>query len=518
MSAGKRRGEAMRRFEAGVVALVGMALAGGAPPAAAAGEDPSRSVVKLYVTTVGRSLVAPWRPGWNFGVTGSGAVIEGGRILTAAHVVDDQTFVQVRRNGTARKFQARVTFVSHVADLALLEVDDPAFRAGVAPLALGELPAVRDEVEAHGFPNGGETLSITEGVVARVEHWTYVHSRESLLAIQMDAAIAPGSSGGPLLREGRIVGVAMQGFKDSSIGAAVPVPVVRQFLDDVSDGRLDGIPQLGLAWQKLENPALKASLHVPVEATGVLLTRVEAVPAAGVLRAGDVLLRLGELDVADDGTVELRAGERTDLAQVTDLLPVGSRVAVRYLRDGERREGELRLSRARGEGRLVPRIFERNADYYLYGGLAFVTLSRNLLDFAKEWAPAGIAALADRESGPLGEEVVLLVDVLSAEVNAGYEGERWEVVRRVDGHEVRSMADLVRLAERADGGPFVVFGLASGSRVTVDRARAAATAGEVLARYEVASDRSPRLAALRGKEASAETAGPVAVAGLEGGE
>ncbi len=194
------------------------------------------------------------------GGTGSGSVIESGRVLTAAHVVNDQTFVQVRPNGTAREYRAPVAFVSHVADLALVEVDDRAFHEGLAPLELGELPAVRDRVAAYGFPNGGETLSITEGVVARVEDGVYVHRWESLVEIQMDAALAPGSSGGSLLHDGRIVGVAMQGFKDSAIGCAVPAPLVRQFLADVADGRLDGIPTLGLAWQKLENPALKASL------------------------------------------------------------------------------------------------------------------------------------------------------------------------------------------------------------------------------------------------------------------
>jgi S1-C subfamily serine protease len=57
-------------------------------------KDPSRSIVKVYVSRVLRDVNAPWRSGWNWGVTGSGAWIEGGRILTAAHVVDDQSDVR----------------------------------------------------------------------------------------------------------------------------------------------------------------------------------------------------------------------------------------------------------------------------------------------------------------------------------------------------------------------------------------------------------------------------------------
>lgn len=458
--------------------------------------DPSRAIVKVYASTIGRDVTAPWRPGWNMASTGSGAVISGGRILTAAHVVDDQTFLQVRLNGTARKAQARVLFVSHVADLALLTVDDLAFLRDVVPLELGELPAVRDQVAAYGFPNGGETLSITEGVVARAEHWPYVHSRESLLAIQMDAAIAPGSSGGPLLRDGRIAGVAMQGFKESAIGSAVPAPLLRQFLLDVEDGRLDGIPALGIGWQSLENDALRSSLRVPERETGVLLTSVDAAPAGKVLQEGDVLLGLGNRAVADDGTVELRSGERTELDQVADVRQVGATVAVRYLRDGVVHSSSISLTRARGEGRLVPRLFDRNADYYIFGGLGFVTLTQNFLDVVKEHASPALLALRGREADGPRDGVVLVANVLANDVNAGYEDAVLETVHAVDGRAVASLAELVALVERRDAGRFVTFELGNGTRVTLDRERAVATGPAVLARYEVASDRSPWLRTL----------------------
>jgi S1-C subfamily serine protease len=184
----------MKRLLAAVLVLLTLVV--GARNVVAQDVDPSRAVVKLYVTTVARALLAPWRSGSSYGVTGSGAVIADGRILTAAHVVNDQTFVQVRPNGAARKYRARVTFVSHVSDLALLEVDDPAFHQGVTRLELGELPAVRAQVAAYGFPNGGETLSITSGIVARVEHWPYTHSWESLLALQMDRRSRPAAAEG----------------------------------------------------------------------------------------------------------------------------------------------------------------------------------------------------------------------------------------------------------------------------------------------------------------------------------
>jgi len=491
------------------VLLVGLR---GAPALAAGGPEPAQAVVKVYVTAMTPDVAAPWRPGTNESRTGSGAVIEGGRILTAAHVVEGATFVEVRLNGTAGGARARIAFVSHVADLALLEVDAPGFFARVSPLALGGLPAVQRQVRAYGFPNGGETLSVTTGVVARVEHERYLQGGEDLLAFQMDAAIAPGSSGGPVVEDGRLVGVAVQGFKDSGFGSAVPAPVIRQFLDDVADGRLDGVPRLGVGLQKIMSAALRESLRVPPEEAGALVRAAFPGAGANVLREGDVLLSIGGHAIGADGTIEFRPRERTDLSYVTDLLQVGDAVPVRYLREGQLQEAEIRLHQARGERDLVPRIFDRGADYYLFGGLGFVTLTRNLLDLAKPFAPPRIAALAGGERLRDGEEVVLLLDVLRGDVNAGYGEELFEVVEDVNGQEVSSLRELVQAVEGC-ADRFVSFGLSAGYRVTVDREEALTSAPELLERYGVSADRSARLAkAVREAPGRARQLSEVAVA------
>ena len=346
--------------------LLFLVVPGGAPAAEEGSErpaDPSTAIVKIYVAAVMPDAFAPWKPGWSYDKTGSGAIIAGRRILTNAHVVEGHTFVQVRLHGHPEKHAARVTFVSHVADLALVELEEPARLDGVEPLALGELPDVRDQVSAFGFPTGGDTLSITSGVVTRVEHVAYLQSWQRLLAIQMDAAIAAGSSGGPLLHDGNLVGVAVQtsGTNDT-IGCSVAAPVVRQFLEDVADGRVDGVPSLGIRIQTLESSALKASLQVPEGETGVLVKTVAAAsPAAGTLLPGDVLIAVDGLDVADDATVEFRARERTDLTWGIDRRQVGETVTLRFLRKGVAREAEVGLSLARGGAELIPRQTPRPA-------------------------------------------------------------------------------------------------------------------------------------------------------------
>ncbi len=112
--------------------------------------------------------------------------------------------------------------------------------------------------------------------------------------------------------------------------------------------------------------------------------------------------------------------------------------------------------------------------------------------------------------------MVLLVDILTSEVNSGYSDERLEVVHEVNGRKVGSLRDVAQSVE-ASSGRYVSFGLSSGYRVTINREEARANAHEVLQRYGVALDRSERLqAALAAQRlpGSGLTAGNAAVSSV----
>ncbi len=138
----------------------------------------------------------PWRLLTPRQSSGSGSVIAGNRILTNAHVVANASYVQAQKHNDPKRYLARVVFVSHDADLALITVDEEGFFNDLEPLALGELPEPQREVSVFGYPMGGKSLSITKGILSRVEQQIYAHAGAYLLAGQIDAAINPGNSGG----------------------------------------------------------------------------------------------------------------------------------------------------------------------------------------------------------------------------------------------------------------------------------------------------------------------------------
>ena len=454
------------------------------------------AMVKIFTVENGPSYANPWNSNGPRAFTGSGAVIGGNRIITNAHVVSNSTFIQVRAHGRAERCEARVAAISHQADLAILEVDAPGFFESIKPIDIGSLPEIRQPIVVYGYPTGGDTLSMTTGVVSRIEHQHYSHSKLKLLSIQVDAAVNSGNSGGPALSEdGRIVGISMQSrFDADNIAYLIPPPVIRQFLTDLDDGTLSGIPALGIATQAMENPSLRQSKQMKADVTGCLVTHVVPDTSAdGLLQPGDVLLKIGKYDVADDQTIEFRSQERTDFQYCVQRLQLDDAVDVQILRNGRRRNVRIPLHSRLGDERIVPLQYVRNPTYYIYGGIVFSPLTVNYLQlWGGQWwssAPASLTVhLYRNRRSAAGEQVVIVSRVLPDAVNAGYHEISNQVLLTINGRQVRNMAELIERIENGTA-PFIELTLDNGTRIVLNRADCLATNDSILRKYQIPQDR-----------------------------
>lgn len=460
--------------------------------------DVRDAMVKIYSVQNQPDYDNPWNMKGPKSFSGSGCVIDGNRILTNAHMVSDQTYIQVRRHGQSKKYQAVVLAVSHEADLALLTVKDTSFFKGVRPLKFAKLPEVKQEVVVYGFPEGGDSLSATKGVISRIEHQRYAHSLIELLATQLDAAINSGNSGGPVLVGEHIVGVVMQTRKNSeNIGYMVPAPVIDHFLTDMRDGRYDGFPEDGVYVQSMENESLKAMYGLKSNQSGALVTAViPGAPADGNLLPGDVLLSIDGHPVADDGTVEFRPKERTSADYYIQQHQVGEKVAMRILRKGHEETIRFTLFKAWGSGNLVKKTqYDIRPAYYVYGGLVFCPLTLNYLwTWGYNWtedAPFNLINYFTHDKPQQeGEEVVIIIKVLSSEVNQGYGDFTNERIVEVNGTKIRNLQHLISLVEDSSDNSFVVFKTKRGPVIAMDRKKVAAQQSMILQTYRISADRS----------------------------
>ncbi len=458
------------------------------------------AVVKIYAVYDSPNYYNPWSMTGPRTKAGSGAVIPGELILTNAHIVSDVTFLQVRRYGDTKRYQARIEAVLHQSDLALLRVDDSSFFDGIQPLHLGELPESHQEVSVYGFPLGGDTLSITKGVVSRIEHQPYVHSSSYLLAGQIDAAINPGNSGGPAIVDNRIVGIIMQAVPGAqNIGYMVPVPIIEHFLENVETGKIRGFPTLGLVLQKMENEDLRSYYQMSHEQTGVLVTNVvPGAPIDGIIRTGDVILSLNDFPIANDGTVEFRTNERTWLSYVVQKRQIGEKITAIILREGEVLSVDIVLYSSIDDHRLVPmEEYDTKPTYYIYGGFVFSPLSKNFLQiWGDAWVRDAPNALLNIYQNNIpeveGEQVVLISRVLAAEINDGYQDISFWIVKNVNGQRIRSMQELVSAIE-SHTGTYTIFENEREQQVIINNERARAEHENILSIYRINQDRSDDL-------------------------
>src|SRR3954447_23597229 len=227
--------------------------------------------------------------------TGTGFVADkDGNIVTAAHVVDGASSITVTfQDGTTRP--AKLLGKDDATDVAVLKVD--ASGLTLHPLALGNSAALGagDDLAVIGDPFGYQR-SISTGIVSGLDRTIQAPNGFTVAhAIQTDAAMNPGNSGGPVLNSaGQVIGIADQiatgGSADQSsgVGFAVPIDLVKSELTALKAGQSVQHAYLGVA-------------SSDAEAGGVTVGRVSSggPAAAAGLQTGDVITKLGAATVGD---------------------------------------------------------------------------------------------------------------------------------------------------------------------------------------------------------------------------
>jgi putative serine protease PepD len=311
----------------------------------------SRGVVEISVTTPSSGSTFPSGQGGTQSAQGSGFVYDtAGHVITNDHVVAGATTISVRFEGGAT-YKAKVVGTDPSTDLAVLKIDAPS--SLLHPLTLGDSSALQvgDGVVAIGSPFGLQE-TVTSGIVSALHREITSPNRFAIEdAIQTDAAINHGNSGGPLLNlQGQVIGVNAQiqseGGGNDGVGFAVPSNTVNTIVGKLlASGKVEHA-YLGVGIQTIP----KAFADQLGEAAGAAVTDVKAgTPAqkAGLRKAtgqktiqgvpyatgGDVITKIDGTSIATDDA----------LRRAVDAHQPGDKVTLTYVRNGKTQTATITL-------------------------------------------------------------------------------------------------------------------------------------------------------------------------------
>ncbi len=469
-----------------IVCLLGMlwGLCQAGVPAQAA-SSPLDSVVEISVDAATYQQESPWNTDMQQRI-GTGFIINvkgEKRILTAAHLVQNAVYVAVRSNRSSKSVDAEVEQVSNEVDLAVLKLKDQGFFQHRDALALGDLPKPAQKVTLYGYPVGGESLSITEGIVSRIEYQPYSYSGLTFQAIQVDAAVNAGNSGSPALVDGKVVGMVFELMPGTqNISYLVPAPRIRQLLEDLQDGKLDGVPELWLDYQFILNPAQKNYHRLTPQQTGILVNNLCAhTDAAMVLNKGDVITAVDGQPVTEDGFVETNGKQYSNFQNRIDLHQVDDIVSLDILSNGSSVKRNLRLNKS-SQTAKVP---ESKPRYFIFGGFVFL---------ASHSAPA-CEAVGDDETGEPedGKDSVSLVQVLpTSSGNIGFHDAAPMLISTVNGQTFDTFDDFYRLVKQGTE-KNIVLEDSGGYQVVINRHLAETEQDDLLKEYNISKPQSDDL-------------------------
>jgi putative serine protease PepD len=288
-------------------------------------KDAGPAVVDITVTsqsTGGNRL--PFPGGGTQQAEGSGFVYDtSGDIVTNQHVVDGATSVKVKLQ-SGKTYTAKVLGSDSSTDLAVIKIDAPASELKPVTLANSSAVEVGDGVVAIGSPFGLKG-TVTSGIVSALDRQIQSPSNFAINgAIQTDAAINHGNSGGPLLDlNGKVIGVNAQIESDSGgndgVGFAIPANTVKSVVPQLISGGSVAHAFLGVSLTSGTATVAEVRAGTPADKAG--------------LQPGDVITALDGKAVA--GSVALQTA--------IDAHKPGDQVKVTYKRNGSEQTATVTL-------------------------------------------------------------------------------------------------------------------------------------------------------------------------------
>jgi PDZ domain len=433
-------------------------------PGKPAGNTDNQALVRVNATCQTYDPIRPWLKRPPFSRRAIGTILSGNRILITAELVTHASYIELEKPESGIKSSAQVEFIDYETNLALLKADEPDFFKETKPLALTLEAKSGDEVQVWQLEDN-DSLAITSGKINTVEVGPYPENIARYLVYRLSLSLQYRDSTAtlPLIKNGKLAGLLFRYDSRNQNAAVIAAPVIAHFLKDTTDGTYEGFPRVGLGFSNLRDPQLKSYARIPKGSGGVYVSKVlKGGPGdLGGIQEGDVITSMNGLKIDQDGNYNDPLYGKTSLENIIGANSfVGDILTLEVQRDGKLLEKKVTLSRKNAHDFVSPPYsYDKAPPYLVYGGLVFLELSRSLLKtFGGDWtstAPQKLVYLdAFQEELYPGENrrIIIIGQVLPTDGTTSYERLAGNIVTKVNGQEVKSLADINKgLIQRSGG-------------------------------------------------------------------
>jgi S1-C subfamily serine protease len=422
------------------------------------GDGLEDSVVRLTTQVRYPNPIRPWSRSNAIEGYGTGVHIGGGRILTNAHLVLYATEIDVLSRGGRERTETVIQYMDPESDLAILLAKDSDLLQKLPAMTIaGNAPKTQEHVTVYGFPVGGDQLSVTQGVISRIEVASLGIGIFGKV-LQVSAAINPGNSGGPGVVDGKMVGLVFSRLEEAeNTGYLISSDEVSRFLQDIEDGKVDG--KLGMETQlnlkSLENETVRKMLKAPPGTHGIVLNPNGEKKLRGGLLPFDIITHIGEYEIDDEGAGRLKSGLRVPAFYLAHLTVKDGQIPMKVVRDGK--EILISYPAVRSRDSLIQQLRGEEFPYFVHGPLIFAPLMRDSTPLYTRLNPELLARNSpwitrgnDLKAFPDEELVVVTAPLFQHRCMKGFEEVLGQVVSRVNGITIRNFRHLVEVLRDAD--------------------------------------------------------------------
>ena len=390
------------------------------------------------------------------------------RLLTTAEMVADATLLEVTRKDMRQPFQAKLVLMDYAANLALLNIEDSKFWAGLNPI---EWSPVKSKSKAN--TDDVYSLKIKSPQEWEIESGTIQlmavgHRRvsDAWLPLLKLSGVSKSGQGFPLLQDNETVGMILEASKAEA--KAIPSQMLLEFLAHAGSGFYKSLAHRGFSWLRLPQRSTADYFQIPPELPGIWINRVLPYgTGSNVLQRGDYLTKIGKWPLSHDGKIQHPEWGLSlfDLLFL-DQLKVGAPLELELIRDGKAIVLQSRVSAYEEDGRTVPlKRVGYPPRYVIQGGFLFQELTLNYLSmWGANWrsrAPVRLRLFLEQNKTVLMDDnyknvkvesaskntesaprVVLVTQVIPDEINIGYQKLSNAIVLRINNQKIRRLKDV----------------------------------------------------------------------------